>query len=337
MKNAIRLLIAVLVFAFAFPGMLAAQSPSPQAPMVLTGAIPLPHVQGRIDHFALGPEGVMFVSAYGNNTVEAVDLAGGIVAHTLHGIPRPQGVAYAPEANKLFVGSDAGKLYIFDAKTLAPLATVDFGDDVDNLRYDSAARRLYVAYGEGAIAMVDVMTGRRLPAEFKLGAHPESFQLEKAGPRIYVNVPGRKQVAIIDRNSGAITRWPLREEGNFPMALDEAAHRLFVATRDPARLLVLDTASGRVLTTLPCVQDADDLYYDAARKRIYASGGEGYISVFQQQDPDHYRELAKIPSRVGGRTSGYWGKQGKGFDRFYVAVPARAGRGAEVLIYTMQN
>ena len=108
-----------------------------------------------------------------------------------------------------------------------------------------------------------------------------------SGPNIYVNLPGLKQIAAINRQTGAITRWPIKEESNFPMALDEANHRLFAVTRAPARLLVLDTGSGHVVATLPCVQDSDDLYYDAARKRIYAAGGEGYISVFQQQDADH--------------------------------------------------
>lgn len=334
------LALAVLASALCFAQNRPAPTPADRdetPPLTLTGAIPMPHVQGRIDHFALGPEGTMFLSALGNNTEEVIDLAGGVVARTLRGIPRPQGVAYAPEVKKLFVGSDEGKLYMFNATTFAPLGTIDFGDDVDNLRYDASAKRLYVGYGDGAIAMVDVTTNQRLRKEFKLGAHPESFQLEKSGPNIYVNLPGLKQIAAINRQTGAITRWPVKEESNFPMALDEAEHRLFVATRAPARLLVLDTGSGHVLATLACVQDSDDLYYDAARKRIYASGGEGYVSVFQQEDADHYRPLAKIPSRVGARTAGYWGKLGKGFDRFYVAVPARADHGAEILIYTIQD
>ena len=121
------------------------------------------------------------------------------------------------------------------------------------------------------------------------------------------------------------------------MALDEANHRLFVATREPARLTVFDTSSGRMIATLPCVQNSDDLFYDSARKRIYVAGGEGYLSVFQQKDADHYEPLAKIPSALGARTAGYFGKGRKGFDVFYVAVPARAEQSAEVLIYTLQN
>ena len=306
-------------------------------PLVLTGAIPLPNVHGRIDHFSFDPQGRLFVSALGNNTEEVIDLSAGTVAHVIRDIPRPQGVAYAVDVNKIFVGSDEGKLNIYDGTSYNLIASIDFGDDVDNLRYDAAAKRLYVGYGDGAIAMVDAATNKRLEQEFKLGAHPESFQLEKSGPNIYVNVPGRKGVAAINRTTGAITRWPLKFEANFPMALDEPGHRLFIATRQPSRFVVLDTTSGRVVTTLPCGQDSDDMYYDSARKRIYVVAGEGNITVFQQGDPDHYSLLAKVPSAVGARTAGYFGKGHKGFERFYVAVPARADHGAEVLIYTVQD
>ncbi len=313
-----------------------AQTASSQ-PLVLTGVIPLPNVLGRIDHFSFDPKGRLFVSALGNDTEEIIDLSAQRVASIISGIPRPQGVAYAPDVNKLFVGSDEGKLYIYDAAGTSLITSIDFGDDVDNLRYDPAGKRLYVGYGDGAIAMVDAGSNKRLPQEFKLGAHPESFQLGTSGPNIYVNVPDLKQVAVINRNTGAIARWPLMMDGNFPMALDEADHRVYLVTRVPPRLLAIDTATGKVVAALPCVQDSDDVYFDSARKRIYAVGGEGYISVFQQKDPEHYTLLAKIPTAVGGRTAGYPGKGRRGFERFYVAVPATAEHSAELLIYTVQD
>jgi hypothetical protein len=126
-------------------------------------------------------------------------------------------------------------------------------------------------------------------------------------------------------------------EHNFPMALDEAHHRLFVATHQPARLAVFDTTTGHPIATLPCVQDADDVYYDSGRQRIYVAGGEGFISVFQQTDPGHYRLYTKVPSTLGARTAGYFGKGRKGFDRFFLGVPARADHGAELWIYTVQD
>jgi DNA-binding beta-propeller fold protein YncE len=308
-------------------------------PLVLTGTIPLPGVQGRIDHLSTDQKGRLFVSALGNNTEEVVDLSSGSRVHSISGVPRPQGVVYAPELNKLFVGSDEGKLFIYNGSSLDLINSIDFGDDVDNLRYDATAKLVYVGYGaeDGAVAMVDATTNQRLKEEFKLGAHPESFQLEKSGPNLYVNLPDLKQIAAINRNTHAITRWPVTLDSNFPMALDEPNHRVLVATREPARLAVFDTNSGRMVAAVPCVQNSDDLFYDSARKRIYVSGGEGYVSVFQQRDSDHYQLLAKIPSAVGARTSGYFGKGRKGFDVFYVAVPARADHTAEVLIYTVQN
>jgi DNA-binding beta-propeller fold protein YncE len=309
-------------------------------PLVLTGAIPLPNVQGRIDHFGFDPKGRLFVSALGNNTEEVIDLGAGIVAHTISRVPKPQGVVYALDLNKLFVGSDEGKLHIYDGASFDLITSIDLGDDVDNVRYDTASKRVYVGYGDeeaGAIGVVDATTNKRIDEDFKLGAHPESFQLEASGPDIYVNVPDMKQVAVVNRKTHAVSRWPLDLESNFPMALDEADHRLFVVTRAPARLVVLDTKSGHVVAALPCVQNSDDAYYDSVRRRVYVPGGEGYISVFQQKDPDHYELIAKIPSAVGARTAAYFGRGRKGFELFYVAVPARADRVAEVLIYTVQD
>jgi DNA-binding beta-propeller fold protein YncE len=276
----------------------------------------------------------------GNNSEEVVDLSAGMRSRSVGGIPRPQGVVYCADVNKLFVGSDEGKLYIYDGSTFDLISSIEYGDDVDNLRYDAAKKQVYVGYGSGetgAIGVVDATTNQRLPKEFKLGAHPESFQLESAGPNIYVYVPDLKQIAVINRNTGAISRWRIAFDSNFPMALDESGHRLFVATRSPARLLVFDTTSGHMISALPCVQGSDDMFFDGTRRRIYITGGEGCINVFQQDDGARYHLAAKISSGLGARTAGYFGKGRKGFDLFYVAVPARANSAAEVLIYTVQN
>ena len=328
------LLVAIVICGWA------QETASGPAPLVQTGAIPLANVTGRIDHFAFDPKNRLFVSALGNNTEEVIDLSAQKVVHTIAGIPTPQGVAYSPETNKVFVASAKGKLYVYDGTSFALVSSINFGGDVDNLRYDAAGKRVYVGYGDeetAAIGAVDATTNQRLPEEFRLGAHPESFQLEQAGPNIYVNLPDTKQIAVVNRKTGVVSRWALELEGNFPMALDEADHRLFVATRSPARMAVLDTTTGHLLAALPCAQDADDLYYDAARKRIYVSGGEGFISVFQQKDADHYELLSRIPTAVGAKTAGYWGRQGKGFDRFYLAVPARGDSSAEIRIYSVEE
>jgi DNA-binding beta-propeller fold protein YncE len=307
-------------------------------PMILTASVPLPGVQGRFDHFASG-KGRVFVSGLGNNSVEIIDLFQGVRAHEITGVPNPQGVAFSPEANKLFVASEKGKVYIYDGDSYKLITTLDFDGGADNMRYDAATKRVYVGCGDdeknSAIAAVDAMTNKRLDEVYKLGGEPESFQLEKDGPNIYVNVPDLKQIVAINRTTKELTRWPLTVGQNFPMALDEADHRVIVGTREPATLSVFDTSTGKMVASVPTVQDTDDLYYSAERKRVYVPGRAGEIWVYQQADPDHYNVISKIPTVVGAGTAGYFGRQGKGFDRFYLAVSAGANTNAEVRIYTL--
>ncbi len=309
-------------------------------PLILTATVPLEGVKGRFDHFASG-KGKVFVSGLGNNSVEVIDLFQGTRSHEITGVPNPQGVAFSPEANKLFVASEKGKLYIYDGDSYKLISTLDFDGGADNLRYDAATKRVYVGCGDdeknSAIAAVDAMTNKRLDEVYKLGGEPESFQLEKNGPNIYVNVPDLKQIVAINRTTKELTRWPVTVAQNFPMALDEADHRVIVGTREPATLSVFDTATGKMVASVPTVQDTDDLYYSAERKRVYVPGRAGSIWVYQQTDPDHYSVISKIPTVVGAGTAGYFGRQGKGFDRFYLAVSAGANTSAEVRIYTMQD
>src|SRR6267378_196986 len=211
-------------------------------PLVLTEAIPLENIKGRFDHFGTSGR-KLFVSALGNNTVEVIDISGRTLDHTITGVPNPQGVVYAAEVNKLFVASSKGKLYIYDGTSFDLIAAIDFYGDEET----------------AAIGAVDATTYKRTDEEYKLGAHPESFQLESAGPNMYVNLPDLKQIAVINRSTHAMARWALTLEHNFPMALDEADHRLFVGTHEPARIAVFDTQSGQMITALPSVQDADDL------------------------------------------------------------------------------
>ena len=319
-------------------------APGEDGPLILTSQIPLPGVHGRFDHFTFDPHepGRVFISALGNNSVEVINLVEGTEVHRITGIPEPQGITFAVGLNKLFVGSRKGKLYIYDGTTYTLITSIAYNMDVDNLRFDADSKRVYVGYGDedkASIGMVDAATNQRLPDEYKTGAHPESYQLEKSGPNIYVNLPDLKQISVINRTTKQISKWPLPEkfEENFPMALDEADHRLFTVTRTPPRLLVYDTDSGKTVAMLPCVADVDDLYYDANHKRIYIPGGQGFIDIFQQKDFDHYERLTKIPSVLGARTAGYSARLGKkGQDRFFLAIPNTPGKEAAVWIYTVQ-
>ena len=188
-------------------------------PMILTATVPLEGVKGRFDHFASG-KGKVFVSGLGNNSVEVIDLFQGALAHEITGVPNPQGVTFSPEANKLFVASEKGKVYIYDGDSYKLITTLDFDGGADNMRYDAATKRVYVGCGDdeknAAIAAIDAMTNKRLDEVYKLGGEPESFQLEKNGPNIYVNVPDLKQIVAINRTTKELTRWPLTDRPELP-------------------------------------------------------------------------------------------------------------------------
>jgi DNA-binding beta-propeller fold protein YncE len=309
------------------------------APLVLVRIIPIPGVMGRLDHMAVDNNGGrVFAAVYGNDSVEVLDTARGTRDKSIHeGFIKPQMVAYLPDLNRIVVSSEGdGSCKILDATTYKLIDTVKFSDDADQLRYDPMAKRVYVGYGEGAIGVFDAATNKKLE-DFEVGVHPESFQLEEKGPKIFVNLASISQIAVIDRNTRKMEKWKLQSAGtNFPMAIDETHRRLFVAARKPARLLVLDMDSGKEIASLPGAIDTDDMSYDQDRKRIYVTSGEGFIFVYQQIDPDRYERIAKIPTTIGARTSAYTGQVGK-HNSFYLAVPARADRGAELWVYETRD
>src|ERR1700687_6153439 len=214
-----------------------------RAPLLRVQEIPLPQVEGRIDHFTFDAKRKRVTgSALGNNTVEVVDTFAGRDIHSIAGAANPQGVAYVNEFNKLFVanGTD-GKLRIYEGDSFKLLNTVDIGEDADNVRYDPAEKKVYVAFGGdevGGIAVLDVASGKRLEDVAKLDAHPESFQIATTKPVIYANIATKAKVVLIDRATHKVTDWSLNTgKANYPRALYEADHRLFVVTRKPAQLV----------------------------------------------------------------------------------------------------
>jgi DNA-binding beta-propeller fold protein YncE len=308
-------------------------------PLRLLQTTTLPSVQGRIDHFDVDVAGHrLFMSALGNNTLEVFDLRANKLIHTIPGLREPQGVTYAPDSNRIFVANgDDGTLRIFDGSTYALLNTLHFSTDADDTRYDAATKHIVVGYGDekdAGLATLDSATGKLLDT-IKLPAHPESFQLEDSGPRIFINIPDAGNiVAVADRNEKKIVAtWQLGgAQDNFPMALDDADHRLFIACRTPADVLVLDAASGKILARVASVSHADDLWYDAAHKRIYVSGGGGFITVIAQQDADHYQRVAQIKTLPGARTSILVPQ----LNRFYLGVWGHPTQPAELRVYEPQ-
>ena len=298
----------------------------------LVQTIPIPGVEGRIDHLAVDLKGQrVFVAALGNNTVEVIDLAQSKRTRSITGLREPQGIIYLPDLDQIVVANgDDGTVRTFDAKSFMTTSTMMLGGDADNVRYDSATGRIVVGYGNGALGFVDPKAHKVL-GSIKLSAHPESFQLEKSRPRIYVNVPDANHIAVIDGSKQAlITTWPVGQfHANFPMALDEAHHRLFVGTRNPAKLVVFDTESGKQITALDISGDTDDVFFDQENKRVYVSAGEGYVDVFTQTDQDHYQRISKISTASGARTSLFVPE----LHKLLVAIPHRGAQEPAIRVY----
>jgi len=302
------------------------------ATLELTRTISLPGVEGRLDHFAIDAKGRrLFVAALGNNTLEVLDLAAGKSFKRVAGLRKPQGVLYLPEQNQVGVANgDDGTFNLFNGVSYESLKSFGSLEDADNVRYDPKTKLIYVGYGEGGLALIDSASMKEA-GRIKLAAHPESFQLEAQGRRIFVNVPDAKQIAVIDREKQAVTAtWPMNEfRANFPMALDEVHHRLFLGCRQPARLVVFDTTAAKPVANLAISGDTDDLFYDAARQRLYISCGEGFVDVIEQRGADRYVLRERIPTRRGARTSFFSAE----LDKFYLAVPARGDEPAEIRAY----
>ncbi len=316
--------------------------PARSEPLTLVARIPMPDVKGRIDHFSVDVLGErLFVAAVENHSLEVIDLKSGQRVRSIPDLAEPQGVFYDASTNRLFVACSLdGSTKIFDGTTFKLLATVKFPDDADNIRYDAHNQTVIVGYagakqlrkraeGAGGLGFIN-SDGKKL-GDVIIDAHPESFQLETNGARIFVNVPDKKEIEIVDAAKRAVVaRWPVTAaEDNFPMALDEAHHRLFVACRNPFLLLVFDAETGKQVASSEIAGASDDLFYDAQRSRVYVLTRKEFLDVFQQRDRDRYERIGHYPVPPRSQTGLFVPE----FDKLYVAAPASDGHGAEVLVY----
>lgn len=327
--------ITLIVFGICHYGC-TAQAPTENNSLKFTATIPLPNVSGRIDHLAFDAEHqTVFVAALGNNTVEVVDLKNRRIIHTIKNLDEPQGIAFIPESKHLIVANGGnGECDVFDTGTFEKIKSLKLAGDADNVRYSAADKRIYVGYGSGGIAIVDA-TNYQLIADVKLSGHPESFQLDKAANRIYVNVPDEKQIEVIDMNNNKVTdRWKMTEaSSNFPMSLDETNHRLFIGCRHPAKLVVIDTRTGRPITSMAIDGDVDDVFYNKINQQVYLSCGSGYVDIFKQTDANTYMANGKISTHSGARTSLYL----TDLNLLIVASPSGFNSKASLLIYSVEK
>jgi len=296
--------------------------------------IPLPGVEGRIDHLAADvARKRVFVAALGNGSVEVVDLAQGKRTAEVKGLKEPQGVAYAASSGALYVaGGGDGTLRSFDGITLKPLHEITLGTDADNLRLDAVHGQLLAGYGGGAIAVLGLDLAKK--SDLALPAHPESFQLASDG-RLFVNLPGTQNIASTDMTSQAVNpTWAHPScTGNFAMALDETIHRLFIPCRKPARLQVIDVDTGRIRTWQTTVGDTDDIFINEALRIVYVIGGEGFVDVLYVRAGDAMVSRAKVPTAPGARTGLYVPE----WNKLIVAAPRQGTTEARLLVFAIEQ
>jgi DNA-binding beta-propeller fold protein YncE len=318
--------LAALVFALA----------APAAELELVQTIPLKGKAGGLDHLAIDAKRErLFVANKVNNTLDIVDLKAGKLLEQKSNQTAIQGIAYAPDLDRVFVGLGSnGLCNAFDGETYKLLKTVSFKDDADNVRYNPAKGVVYVAHAEKALGVMDAKTFAK-KADIKLPGPAEGFQIESKRPKLYLVTPAPSQLVVIDTDKNeVVTTYPIKSAANgHPVALDEANHRVFVGCRKEPMIVVMDTETGKEVATIPIPADVDDVYLDAKRKRLYASCGEGSIVVIEQQDADHYKEVEKVPTAKGAKTCLYVADT----SRLYLAVPQQEGKdGPEVRVYQVK-
>lgn len=298
----------------------------------LSQTIVVPGVLGGFNHMAVDARRQrLFAAASANTTLEILDLKAGKPWRSLAG-EKPAAARYSPEFDQLYV-TRGQSVVIYDGESYGVKATVQLGSNLDELQYNARTKRLYVgcmSAGQTGIAVISIPEGKLL-GKIALPDKPQGFVVEQTGTRAFANMPDLRQVAVMDAEKlTLLAAWQLGPGlANVPMGLDEAHHRLFVGTRHPAQLVVMDSRTGKTMATVDSSADADDLFYDAASRRVYVSCGEGFIAVIEQADEDHYRLAARVPTVAGARTSAFSAE----LHSLYVAVPERGEQPIEVRVY----
>lgn len=334
-------------------------APRPPKPPVLTfeGRIALPGIDGRIDHTSIDLAGQrLFSSGFGNNTLVVIDLKTNKVVREIKSLKHPQNSYYVPSVNRLFVSNQGdGTVKIFDGTNFALQKTVKLSSDADNIRYDARRKHVLIDYGgekfingevrdrkgdkDGAVAVLD-LEGNKV-GDIPTSGHPESLQLEQKGNRIFINSPDNHYVVVADLDTNKVlAHWNIPGCENYPMALDENHHRIFIFCRNlPGYVSVMDTETGKQVTTIPAARESssDDMFYDPGKGRLYVlssmqtlPGAPGLVEVIQQRDADHYEKVAAYATGPGGRDGLLVPELGK---LFVSSVRQPTGQAGEYLVY----
>jgi DNA-binding beta-propeller fold protein YncE len=337
--NKSRVMILCAVFLAFVAGVWAQQKPV----LELLQTIPLPDLKdGDFDHFTVDVAGGrLFATAEENSKVLVLDLKTNKLIHTITDLKAPHSMLYRADLKKLFVvDGDLGEIKIYETDSYKPAGSIKLKEGADASAYDPATNYLYVVTGgkdaklpNAYITVVDT-TNAKIVGEIKLDSNDvESMAIEKSGPRIFVVIRGNNSVEVFDRTKlTLLATWSIAAEGKKPTAIgfDQDGHRLFICTRDPGKLIVLDSESGKVVSSMPAAAMVDDLAYDAQRKRIYFAGTL-FTDVFQQSDPDHYVQIGHISTSFRAKTAILVPE----LNRFYLAVPHHEKQSAEVRVYNV--
>jgi DNA-binding beta-propeller fold protein YncE len=312
----LRPLILMSCTAFAMSALSTASFAAPaftSAPLTLAGSTDLPGYTGDFDHFAIDDRGgTLFLAGEESAELEVFDLSSGAIKQRLKGFGVPHSVVFLPPTNELLVVDGDKPAQIFDATTLKMKRSYRLPAGADSVGWDGSTQHLWVVTGgkdvpqpDSNLIEIDPVTGKIFTSAHFNADHVEAMAVEQRGPSLFINVTDKNYLAVVDKKSGKIrTQWQIHEaEQNAPMALDEKNHRLFVVTRKPGMLLVLNSETGSTIASFKAPERTDQVTWDEANRRVYVTGGEGYISVVEQDDPDHYRETARIPSLPGAKTA----------------------------------
>jgi DNA-binding beta-propeller fold protein YncE len=302
------------------------------ATLELLQTISLNGAAGRLDHMAIDSKHArLFVANLSNNSLDIVDLKAGKLIKQIPNQKKVQGIAYAPDLDRIFVGNGAGgECNVFDGKDYMLLKSIKL-PGADNVRYLARRRSVYVGHAEKALSVIDAQT-YEVKAEIKLPGRPEGFQLDAKRPRLYMNTVEPTRLVVVDTDKNEVLQsHPLTlADRAYPMAVDEANHRLFLGCRDKPSVVVLDSETGQEVASVAIPEDIDDLFYDAKNKRLYASCGAGTLAVIRQRDADHYGTLETIPTAKLARTC-FFDPPG---ERLYLIVPRQEGQeGPTIRVY----
>src|ERR1700738_1773430 len=340
---AVWLVVIVCAIGYAQTG---SSQESAKQPLRLVQTISLPNVKGRLDHMDVDVKGKrLFVAGLENGTFEIVDIDAGKWLRNIPGFKKAQGALFVPELNKLFLASgDDGMLRIFRGDTLELLESIRLEPGPNRVVYEPKSQLVYVGYGGkdagkdyGEIGIIDARQDKHV-GDIKVVAHPSELLLDREGKTLFVFVSIASRLQVIDTNKREVlSTWAVSSEHPGDAAFDESTSRLFIGTHTPPEMIAMDSKSGKEVAHLPTPEGMDGVYFDAARKRVYVSGGRdlvvGFVFVYQQRDADHYETIGKIPTRGGAGTS-FWSPE---LDRYYVAAPASEKEQAAILVYAPED